>query len=382
MSCPVCGCSRFEGFYPDYEGPCVSSDFMVVPDSAIDNRICTDCGLIFNACGVRDLGEGYYRDSYGLMSFDQKAEIKSFTNTGPRSQAERSCDTFLEMVKPEEGVHVLEAGAGKGSFLRYLRLQRPDITVEAFEPSEAFEILAENLPDVDVAHSDYKRYNLNLGCRDVVVSLGVLEHVQNPLDMLRWKRRMLKPGGTCFIRVPNFARNPNDVFTADHLSKLTIPTLGYLAVAAGFRLVETRHAGVAIHAMLVADQEPASPDGVFDENIDTVRANERYARQAVETVGRAREAAHVDGSGWAVFGLAASGLFAPLGLGFDPAEITAYVDQNPSLWGVNIHGRPVIGLETMGKMGVGHVALVISPVYHDKVRSELEQLGVCVHTPG
>ncbi len=38
-------------------------------------------------------------------------------------------------------------------------------------------------------------------------------------------------------------------------------------------------------------------------------------------------------------------------------EIAVYIDENQSLWGSSVHGRPVAGLEGINKFNVDHIAL-------------------------
>ncbi|WP_374764519.1 class I SAM-dependent methyltransferase [Yunchengibacter salinarum] len=332
--------------------------------------------------GVRENIDDFYKNMYQLMMFSKDSEIKSFTNDGAKSQSQRSCDFFLEMVNPNQGARILEAGAGKGFFMGHLQDKRPDLELHAFEPGKAYEILKEKLPDVEIERCDYTEYQKDEGTYDVVLSLGVLEHVQNPLDMLKWKRALLKEGGICFIRVPDFTKNPNDVFTVDHLSKLTPESIRNLASRAGFSVKDIRHMGVAVHAALIADREPVSnPYNPVSENQDIVHKNEEFARAAMSAIENARESAKRDGSQWAIFGLAASGLFAPFYLGFPPDEIAAYLDDNDSIWGNSIHGRPIQGPQKIPELGIKHVALVISPVYFEKVRPRIEEIGAKVHLP-
>tara|TARA_E500000331_G_C16601353_1_gene431839 strand:+ start:163 stop:354 length:192 start_codon:yes stop_codon:yes gene_type:complete len=59
----------------------------------------------------------------------------------------------------------------------------------------------------------------------------------------------------------------------------------------------------------------------------------------------------------AIFGLGASGLFAPYYGSFPLEEIAVYIDENQSLWGSSVHGRPVAGLEGINKFNVDHIAL-------------------------
>jgi SAM-dependent methyltransferase len=378
--CPVCGSARREPAYPDYQGACITSDMMVMPASRLSNRLCQECGLIFNAGGPRGATEAFYRDQYSLMMQSADSAIQSFAGPQPISQAERSYQILGELVAlPEQG-RVVEAGAGKGDFLGHFVTGRKEWTVAAFEPSEAFAVLRDRFPGRRVEKCDYRGFVRMGETYDLVVALGVLEHVENPLDMLRWANDLLAEGGIFYLRVPHFVRNPNDLFCADHLSKLTEATLRGLAAHSGFEVLGHKEAGVPIFMALRKSARASEADpNVVDVNRAVLRRNTEIARGMMDAIMQARDAARRRGERFAIFGLGSSGLFAPLFANFEPDEIAAYIDENRSIWGGQIHGRPIGGLDLIKSEDIRHVALAISPVYVDQVSAKLRPLGVEIY---
>jgi SAM-dependent methyltransferase len=378
--CPVCGSSRLEPAYPPHEGPCITSDLMVLPASSLRNALCAACGLIFNAGGTRGTTAEFYRNSYNLMMTRPNNAIQSFAGAQPMSQAERTYVILRELVNLPATGRMLEAGAGKGEFLGYFTADMTGWDFAAFEPSEAYKVLREKYPGRPIQHCDLANYRPELRGLDLLVALGVLEHVENPLDMLRWGNRLLTDGGVFYIRVPNFANNPNDLFCADHLSKLTEPTLRNLATAAGFFVIGVKEAGVPIFIALRKTGKPfGALDNVAEQNRKLLDRNITIAKRTVDAVVAARQAAASRKEAFAVFGLASAGLFAPLFAKFDAAEIAAYIDENRTLWGGTVHGRPIGGLDLIGREQIRHVALSVSPVYVEQVSAKLRPLGVEIY---
>lgn len=380
LCCPCCQSDQLEAIYPNFAGTCITSDMMVLQNSSLDNRICQTCGLIFNAGGTRGGTESFYKDSYSLMMRSSDASIQSFSGPGPISQAERTHQILREMTELPGHGSVLEAGAGKGDFLGHFLQQSTAWKATAFEPSSAFDFLQQRFEGASIARCDYKDFKAGTEKFDLVVALGVLEHVENPLDMLNWAYDLLNESGLFYIRVPNFSRNPNDLFCADHLSKLTIHTITAIAKAAGFDVVSSKEAGVPIFVLLRKNKGPKPLLGNAVENRDIVRQNVSVAKSAMEAIRRAHEAARKSGERFAIFGLGPSGLFAPFYLGFDVSEIAAYLDENKSTWGSGIHGRVVGGLDKINELGIRHVALAISPVYFDQVKAKLSSFNVEVYS--
>ena len=380
VRCPCCESDQLRDIYPSFTGTCITSDMMVLNNASLDNRMCSGCGLIFNAGGTRGWTESFYKNSYSLMMKSPDASLQSFSGPAPISQAERTHQILREMVDLPASGSILEAGAGKGDFLGHFLQQSSGWRAAAFEPSSAFSILEQRFPGASIVHCDYQDFKAGTEKFDLVVALGVLEHVENPLDMLRWTREHLSKSGLFYVRVPNFARNPNDLFCADHLSKLTIHTITSIAGAAGFDVVASKEAGVPIFVLLRKNKAPKPLVNVAAENQNVVDQNVAVARNAMEALRQAHKASRASSKPLAIFGLGPSGLFAPFYFGFDVSEIAAYLDENRLTWGSGVHGRIVGGLDTIEKLGIRHVALAISPVYFDQVKAKLAPFKVKVYS--
>jgi len=380
INCPCCDHPVSQGLYPEYTGTCVTSDMEMLENTSINNRLCEACGLIFNAAGTRGKTEEFYASSYKLMMRNDTSGVQSFAGGAqPISQAERTFDTLGELAELHPKGMVLEAGAGKGGFLEHFTVAFPEWEIHAFEPSMAFEVLKTAHPDAVITQGNYTDVEMD-GRVDLVVALGVLEHVENPLDMMHWVARQLVNGGIFYLRVPNFSKNPNDLFCADHLSKLTVPTLTSLAHAAGFEVIGHKEAGVPVFMALRKTGQAGKLANVYIENSKIASSNVDVAERAMDAILRCRKTANQQGDPFAIFGLGSSGLFSPLFMDFNPDEIAAYLDENKSVWGSSIHGRPVGGLDLIEKLGIKHIALAISPTYFDQVRAKLEPEGVSIYS--
>lgn len=64
----------------------------------------------------------------------------------------------------------------------------------------------------------------------------VIEHLERPLDALREAKRVLEPGGTLYVEVPDANRTPAE--RDDHLYSWTPDTLTNIVEQAGFEVVE------------------------------------------------------------------------------------------------------------------------------------------------
>jgi SAM-dependent methyltransferase len=381
VHCPACNSETVEHIFLQYKGTCVTSDHKIAENVEIDNCICTDCGLIFNAFGTRLDPDSFYKKSYTLMTQNQDSKVQSFVGGVGRSQALISYELFKEMVPMKKGGSILEAGAGKGEFLSYFIEENPDWAVSAFEPSQSFEFLQGALKGASLANCGYEEFTNESGeGYDAIVSLGVLEHVNDPLDMLRWFNANLSVGGHCFIRVPNFKNNPLDLFCADHLSKLTVETITSYANASGFEVVAVQEKGVPMYVcMKKVSANFGAIENVYDSNVQLAKNNGALAQKNIEAIIAAREAAHAKNGTLAVFGMGSAGMFAPFYGGFPPTDIAAFIDENKSIWGNQVLGRPVHGLDGLVEHSITDIALSVSPAYREQIIAKLSPYGVTVH---
>jgi 2-polyprenyl-3-methyl-5-hydroxy-6-metoxy-1,4-benzoquinol methylase len=378
-ACPVCGAGACREIYPQFVGHCVTSDMNVLPDATIDNRICESCGFIFNAGGTRDVSSEFYSRSYRLRMHTPAAKSMTFSGGRPAPFAVALLDFFLGSDELGAARTFLEIGAGKGDFLSAFSLRFPHIALTAIEPSASVEILAARVRSAVIHQGPYHTFDPAGGRFDVIAALGVLEHVEAPLTMLKWARARLTAEGALLISVPDFLVNPNDLFCIDHLSKITPLSLEMLASRSGFDVVKMTRIGIARAAILRPNKGPSTSRSALGDTVAAVERNEALAKRNIEAVLSARARARQEDVAFGVFGLGASGIFAPLYAGFPHEEIEAYIDENPTMHGALIAGRPVIGLDELARAGIRHVSLAVSPIYRESICEKLSRHQVIVH---
>jgi SAM-dependent methyltransferase len=154
--------------------------------------------------------------------------------------------------KPYLGEHVLEAGAGIGTFAAHLREAAPDARLTLVEPA------ANNYPHLAERYATDDRVNTVHGfledagdaaSADTVVAVNVLEHVEDDAAFLRAAHRLLVPGGHLLLYVPALPSIYGSLDEAfDHRRRYTRPVLERHLVDAGFqplRVAYTNLPGVA-----------------------------------------------------------------------------------------------------------------------------------------
>lgn len=119
----------------------------------------------------------------------------------------REYEAIADRIAQDRPARILDWGCGLGqvtSLLRQRGLQTEpfDYREDVTEPTRR---RLEHYPDVEAMHSnDPVALPYADGEFDAVLSLGVLEHVQDPDASLEELRRVLEPGGTFYVyKLPN-----------------------------------------------------------------------------------------------------------------------------------------------------------------------------------
>jgi SAM-dependent methyltransferase len=119
-------------------------------------------------------------------------------NEGFYGSTELLLDAFGPLLEPADlrGARVADIGSGTGRIVQML-LGAGVAHVTALEPSAAFDVLTRNVAQygdrVTCIHATGDR--LPAGDFDVVVSIGVLHHIPDPLPVVAAAHRALRPGG-------------------------------------------------------------------------------------------------------------------------------------------------------------------------------------------
>ena len=193
-ACPLCGLLENQQLFPIYEGRCATSDLHIIEHSVIDNRICLQCGFVWNQGGPRGRSESFYARQYKLRMHSPDACNVNFAGNEPAPMAQIALDYFLEKAGIGSQGRLLEVGAGKGEFLSRFVRARPGWETVAIEPSSAAQVLADRVPQTALYREPYQSAPIEAPC-SAIVAFGVLEHVEEPAESVALDARAAFGGG-------------------------------------------------------------------------------------------------------------------------------------------------------------------------------------------
>jgi SAM-dependent methyltransferase len=218
-ACPVCGSTK-ASFYSSLGGfrmdRCAQCRFVFVnprPDSEGVSRFYSD--PLLNVFGS---------DAYEPFEYEREGIAKLVA--------------FLGREAP--GTRLLEVGCGRGDFLRVAREAGFSVSGCDF-----FSGVKPQIENATLHDGPLHAAHLPAESLDVVVLRLTLEHLLAPLEDLAEIRRVLKPGGLLYVKVPNLhfehglggrlLHGAGHAFgTPYHLNHFTPATLNRLLAQAGF----------------------------------------------------------------------------------------------------------------------------------------------------
>jgi 2-polyprenyl-3-methyl-5-hydroxy-6-metoxy-1,4-benzoquinol methylase len=240
INCPLCGSMHFQ------EQQSGSDYFMHLPGIFHLVR-CSTCGLLYQnpRPPLAEIGR-YYPDHYGSYG---SAQAGLRTRRGMmrwiiwRGQHKR-CHLIERSVPATVGLprRLLDIGCASGLFLEAMQ-SYPAWQVEGVELNHAAAHATSTRLGVPVFAGPFEQAQYPDGAFDAITMWDVLEHLHDPLASLREIRRILRPGGVLFVRVPNAAsyvarmcgRYWSGYDLPRHMTLFTPKTLAHALAQSGFQ---------------------------------------------------------------------------------------------------------------------------------------------------
>lgn len=227
--CAVCGGSDWLELPPPNATRSLRSDGVIIPQPMLKAQ-CGSCGLV-QATVLSDTAElaSLYTHEYDL--YNNRPSSEQFASGRYTALAQ----AITSSVLPFRPRRVLEVGCGNGSALKAVQQLWPEAECVGVEPvtSAVQAAQAQGAPvrqgmigsalPAEIAEHKY----------DIIYSIHVIEHTDDPVAFLRSIKDLLTPQGRLIVTCPN-ARVPNlEIVRSDHRFSMTPYHLTALAHKAG-----------------------------------------------------------------------------------------------------------------------------------------------------
>lgn len=233
--------------------------------------LCTGCGLLYRFPVASDVEmTRYYEEEY--YEEYQKARSGRMEDLSRSIQKNRMRLEYLQSHIDFRGKRILDAGCGRALLLSQLAATGQAADLIGLEPSTRmvawcqtrgypFDVIQgtiSNLAEIKSADKAFEPF-------DVVLLVGVLEHLPNPLRELTALRRVMAPDGMLYIythnEYPSVDWDPNERISLVHVLYLTEVTIRRLLAAVGFETVRLESHGTSMDTFArPGKMVPITPD--------------------------------------------------------------------------------------------------------------------------
>jgi len=248
---------------------------------------CCQCGLVMtnpvpNEEAMREFYTHQYRRYYRGTETPTIRYIEEF------GLADRAKYTAIYLQKQKlffKCARILDVGCSEGSILKEIKRREPSVEVVGIEPSVAFAKFARDYLGSKVYSSLAELSANGESAFDLIIVNHVLEHVENPVDLLTRLKSLMACDGSIYADVPdiNAYTSLADLHIAHryHFSIRTLLATAHkvdLFVADIGRHSPPRHPHSICCLLMLQCAEPTLPEGELDDGpvYDRIRAINRW----------------------------------------------------------------------------------------------------------
>ncbi|MDA3890626.1 MAG: class I SAM-dependent methyltransferase [Salinivirgaceae bacterium] len=240
---------------------------------------CKSCKLVFSQQipTIEELNNYYKVYAYDHDNYSQLTE-------------QRYLDLLKSFEKYRVSNTILDVGCGNGFFLEVAQKQGWKVYGTEFS-EKAVEILKEKGIDGKLGALDLANYSG--GMFDVITSLEVLEHINNPVEELSKFNKLLRVGGLLYATTPNFSslsrlllkENWNIITYPEHLTYYTKTSLSGMLVNTGFRKLVFNTTGFSMSRFYLSRQVSSKENLPNTENTKELKNTDEKIRYRMSKKG-------------------------------------------------------------------------------------------------
>jgi SAM-dependent methyltransferase len=298
---------------------------------------CTNCGHV-----QKDVGKGYqqqlddvYRVSYALPGGGKKNNI---VNGQVISREQVLAETLGAMLEGNTEGAVLDVGTGAGHLLAAFSEALPGFDIVGYDLNNDKEDLIRANGATDCYFESLEDIPKKF---DIITLNHVLEHVPDPVTILKQASALLKPDGYLAVIVPCYKTVYTDFFFLEHCSHFTEKSLNVVSALAGLSIL-SRLQGVLglIEIGFVAQRSEKYRSVTPIEAI-------RWAQLLPEFI-----RGYATHQQIGIFGVNGAGMWLGTML---KGQLSFYVDDDPAKQGTRFADCPII---SVGEIPEGSVVIV------------------------
>lgn len=373
--CPVCN-GRERAVLYQQQFAALSSQSLLDGYTVV---ACNGCGFCFaDYIPVQDAFDQYYAS----MSKYENPSESGRESDYDRRRFETIADV-IERLIPDRSARIVEFGCATGGLLA--RLKRIGFSsLRGIDPSPASSEIAARLHGISVSTGNLFDLPREEAAADMLLLIGVLEHIRDLDVALIRLQQLLAPRGQVFLTVPDASQYVNGCdapfqeFSVEHINFFGPQSVVNLLSRGNFSLVALEQSMLevaphtitpVVHALFKRDPDRELQ---WTKDEETAPALCRYIeRSRSEDEGIRVKIAAIAATGLPliVWGTGAHTLRLMQSSALGSANIVAFVDSNPHYQGKLLNNAPIIAPEQLGEYPVP--VLISSRVYQTEIAEQI-----------
>lgn len=375
--CPVCRGQKKQIVYRQRFSR-LSDQFQL---EGYDVAVCNACGAAY----ADRIPEQVWFDSY----YGEVSKYSNRERQGEESESDsarfRDIAQSISRYFPDKISSILEIGCATGGLLRRLK-DLGYVHLLGMDKSRLSAEIAADLHGIRVIDLSLSEIRSAEGPVDLLIQVGVLEHIRDLEAALAEMRSLIRPDGLMYVEVPDVegfadcAGAPFQQFSVEHINFFSSRSLIALMARHGFSPAEvtrternhTRNTRMPVVCGFFRRVEEFGTDDSLDASslaavrryIDQSESGEVEIRRVVGALVALRQPVLVWGVGTQTLHLMATEVFAEL-------DIIAFVDSNPAYQGRHLHGKPVLPPSELH--AYPHPILISSQVFQSEIIDQIKR---------
>jgi SAM-dependent methyltransferase len=351
-SCPVCDATKRTLIHHQrfVDGP-LGDGYDVV--------VCDECGCGFaNGIPSQAVLDSYYAEQ-SKYTYDQRGGLESIWDF-------KRFETTLAHLLPYLGsrdAKILDVGCATGGLLSVFKRAGFN-NVFGLDPSARCADSARRLHGVIATDGRLLDLVARTDRFDLILMLGVIEHVREAREALGTAKSLLRSGGMLYCAVPDVEglvdcpNAPYQQFSTEHINFFSSVSLNNLMAKCGMApvrnwnwktewsegVMEPIASGLFVPFPTAETYFNAGTQLALKAYIEDSARNDSGLVAAIDTLTESQEAVIIWGAGTLARRLLATSSFSAM-------NIVAFVDSNPKLQGTLLARRPILAPTEMAKHG-------------------------------
>ena len=289
--------------------------------------------------------DAYYDKQYEFFNQSEEDDILYKVVNGKEIfRQQHQIDTLLSKIKFESDMKVLDYGCAKGTVMKRLSAENPNVLTYLFDVSQMYVHLWERFLPSDRYASYYPKDEWN-GSFDVITSFFAFEHTPDPIKELLTIKSLLKANGIFYCIVPNVFENTGDFIVADHVHHYSEVSLRYMFSKVGLNVIEVDSQSHFAAFIVIGRNTDVKSISYTITQSDLVRTNQEcldianYWKNLQVKIRRFEQ--EIGNRESAIYGAGVYGNFIATCIQ-NLSNVKCFIDQNPLLKGKKMMEKPIL----------------------------------------